>query len=308
MPPVARRRDRLFSTVSLAVNRGLDQDVGRNSLTRDRSLTRRLRLGWSGSLADMDNTTRGLWAVCSLTLAVPALSAPIRQSTQRAEFTPPACTEMFPDVPQSDAFCGWIEQFATDEIATSCGGGNYCPDQPVTRRQVAMLIERAMRGTSTWNVNADTLDGLDSAEFVTTSSFNWAALRRRFYLTNNDAFFDGSQALGACAAGFHMASMFEILDVSGLVYDSTLGITSDDSGNGPPSAHGGWARNGYFSASSNCSAWTSTTGNGNRASLMSTFGQFNNDDGNNELVPQMSPWVATNEACANASRVWCVED
>src|SRR5207245_10636606 len=57
--------------------------------------------------------------------------------------------------------------------------------------------------------------------------------RRRFYLTNES--FQGNQAITACASGYHMASRFEILDVSVLQYDTGKGLTTDDSGAGPPS-------------------------------------------------------------------------
>jgi len=67
-------------------------------------------------------------------------------------YTPPACV---PGVPFSDITCGtgfdpWIEQFALDGITAGCGGGNYCPGSPVTRDQMAVFIEKAMRGTAGW--------------------------------------------------------------------------------------------------------------------------------------------------------------
>src|SRR5436309_14626346 len=57
--------------------------------------------------------------------------------------------------------------------------------------------------------------------------------RRRFYLTKES--FQGNQAITACASGYHMASRFEILDVSVLQYDTGKGLTTDDSGAGPAS-------------------------------------------------------------------------
>ena len=79
--------------------------------------------------------------------------SPPRPITGEALFTPPVCSaggEMFADVPASDPFCRWIEQFARDGGSSGCGAGNFCPDSPVTRRQIALLFERAMRGTLTW--------------------------------------------------------------------------------------------------------------------------------------------------------------
>jgi hypothetical protein len=67
-------------------------------------------------------------------------------------FTPPPCV---PGVPFADITCTtgfdpWIEQFGLDGITSGCGGGNYCPGTPVTRNQMAVFIEKAMRGTANW--------------------------------------------------------------------------------------------------------------------------------------------------------------
>ncbi len=68
-------------------------------------------------------------------------------------YTPPACV---PGVPFADITCTtgfdpWIEQFGADGITAGCGGGDYCPGTPVTRDQMAVFIEKAMRGTSAWS-------------------------------------------------------------------------------------------------------------------------------------------------------------
>jgi hypothetical protein len=79
--------------------------------------------------------------------------SPPRSITGESLFTPPVCSaggEMFADVPASDEFCRWIEQFARDGIGSGCSAGKYCPDLPVTRRQIALFLERAMRGTLRW--------------------------------------------------------------------------------------------------------------------------------------------------------------
>lgn len=50
---------------------------------------------------------------------------------------------------------------------------------------------------------------------------------RQFYLTRSSV--QGNQVLTSCAAGFHMASRFEIANLSGVVYDSKRGASSADS-------------------------------------------------------------------------------
>jgi len=37
---------------------------------------------------------------------------------------------------------GWIDQLAAEGITSGCGGGNYCPENPVTRSQMAVFIAK----------------------------------------------------------------------------------------------------------------------------------------------------------------------
>ena len=53
---------------------------------------------------------------------------------------PPACTNVFPDVPCSSPFAPWIEQLFALSITGGCGGGNYCPLSNNTRGQMAVFI------------------------------------------------------------------------------------------------------------------------------------------------------------------------
>jgi hypothetical protein len=71
-----------------------------------------------------------------------------------AAFSPPSCDgTIFSDVGGGNPNCAWIEQLAADEITDPCEGGvpgRYCPDQPITRGQIAKLLGRVMRGTDAW--------------------------------------------------------------------------------------------------------------------------------------------------------------
>lgn len=164
-------------------------------------------------------------------------------------------------------------------------------------------------------LDADTLDGLDSADVVTTSSLTWVAIRRKFYLTTGT--FTGSQPLAApaCVGGYHMAALYEIWDVSNLVYDQALGSTAADAGSGPPSGVRGWVRTGTSSSSvtgvagvDNCNVWTVNTGSGTSALLAVDWSAYSNDDGITEPVPKLSHWVAAALSCSTPRAVWCVED
>jgi hypothetical protein len=55
---------------------------------------------------------------------------------------PPACAppNMFDDVPETSLFCRWIEELARRGVVSGCGGGNYCPADPVTREQMGVFL------------------------------------------------------------------------------------------------------------------------------------------------------------------------
>jgi hypothetical protein len=96
-----------------------------------------------------------------------------------AQFNPPPCTgTIFNDVNCSGQFDAWIEQYAMDQITGGCGGGNYCPNGPVTRGQMAVFVEKAMRGTSQWTPGdvglKNTALGVLALSSNTTGTFNTA--------------------------------------------------------------------------------------------------------------------------------------
>src|ERR1700730_18567770 len=62
--------------------------------------------------------------------------------------------------------------------------------------------------------------------------FTSTAPIRGYYLTKSTI--TGSKVLTACASGYHFASIWEILNTSDLHYNTTLGRTNANSGNGAP--------------------------------------------------------------------------
>jgi hypothetical protein len=46
----------------------------------------------------------------------------------------------FADVPASHPFFRFVEALAASGITSGCGGGNYCPDAPLTRGQMAVFL------------------------------------------------------------------------------------------------------------------------------------------------------------------------
>lgn len=60
------------------------------------------------------------------------------------QISPPPSTATFLDVPVSHGFFQEIEALASSGITAGCGGGNFCPDSPVTRSQMAAFLSRAL--------------------------------------------------------------------------------------------------------------------------------------------------------------------
>ncbi len=131
--------------------------------------------------------------------------------------------------------------------------------------------------------------------------------RKLFYMTQTHH--AGNEALNACAPGFHMASMWELTDISHLRYDTNRGFTTGDSGQGPPTGIAlGWVRTGFFSGASenvpgqpSCNAWTSNTQGdfGTLAILDSVWG---------DPATDISPWIGEVRGCNLDWQVWCVQD
>jgi hypothetical protein len=130
---------------------------------------------------------------------------------------------------------------------------------------------------------------------------------RRFYLTS--ASFSTNHVLTACAAGYHTASLWEILDVSNLVYEYNLPAATKkaDSGYGPPSYWYGWVRTGWDSSGStttgegNCNNWsnTSATLHGVSVRLSKSW----------ETAPgDIFTWDANTFTCDYGGPVWCVRN
>jgi len=62
-------------------------------------------------------------------------------------YTPPPCTGIFGDVPCPSTFANWIEQMFAEAITGGCGGGNFCPMNPVRRDQMAVFLLKTEHGS-----------------------------------------------------------------------------------------------------------------------------------------------------------------
>jgi hypothetical protein len=63
-----------------------------------------------------------------------------------SSYTPPAVGSGtgFSDVSTSYWAAAWIKQLAAEGITGGCGGGNYCPENAVTRAQMAIFMVKSL--------------------------------------------------------------------------------------------------------------------------------------------------------------------
>lgn len=62
----------------------------------------------------------------------------------KLQVSPAPGTATFGDVPTSHPFFQFIEALAKSGITAGCGGGNYCPNNPVTRGQMAVFLAKGL--------------------------------------------------------------------------------------------------------------------------------------------------------------------
>ena len=101
--------------------------------------------------------SKGITAGCS---ATPLLYCPDANVTRRqmavfmirtiigGDTFPYTTTPYFTDVPSTDPNFKWIQKMRDLNITAGCGGTQYCPDDPVTRGQMAVFIIRARLGAT----------------------------------------------------------------------------------------------------------------------------------------------------------------
>jgi hypothetical protein len=60
------------------------------------------------------------------------------------QVSPGPATATFNDVPVAHPFFQYVEALAAAGITGGCGGGNFCPNQPVTRGQMAVFLTKSL--------------------------------------------------------------------------------------------------------------------------------------------------------------------
>jgi hypothetical protein len=64
-------------------------------------------------------------------------------------FVPPPCTGIFGDVPCPSQFANWVEELYAESITAGCSTSPllYCPNDTVTRQQMAVFLLKALNGS-----------------------------------------------------------------------------------------------------------------------------------------------------------------
>ena len=62
----------------------------------------------------------------------------------KRQVSPAPGTATFADVPVGSQFHRFVEALAASGITGGCGGGNYCPNAPLTRGQMAVFLAAAL--------------------------------------------------------------------------------------------------------------------------------------------------------------------
>jgi hypothetical protein len=60
------------------------------------------------------------------------------------QVSPAPGTATFNDVPTNHPFFQFVEALVDSGITAGCGNGNYCPDAPLTRGQMAVFLSKAL--------------------------------------------------------------------------------------------------------------------------------------------------------------------
>jgi hypothetical protein len=96
----------------------------------------------SPSQAVIDNDTATYWIVIS-TVGSAAFFDSVRVYYQ-LQVSPAPGAASFGDVPPTHPFFQFIQALVASGITVGCGGGNYCPDAPLTRGQMAVFLSKAL--------------------------------------------------------------------------------------------------------------------------------------------------------------------
>ena len=115
------------------------------TMTSDGSGCDSMTTDLTGLALTVDNNAKHYYVVASLTNAgAPLVGLAGVVVGYQLQVSPPPGAATFGDVPASHPFFQFVEALAASGITGGCGNGNYCPDNPVTRGQMAVFLAKAL--------------------------------------------------------------------------------------------------------------------------------------------------------------------
>ena len=98
----------------------------------------------SGLSVHVDNYTKMYTMVATFDAADGTISLVGAIVSYQLEVSPAPGAATFNDVPTNHPFFQYIEALSASGITGGCGAGNYCPDAPLTRGQMAVFLAKAL--------------------------------------------------------------------------------------------------------------------------------------------------------------------
>jgi len=100
---------------------------------------------WDLGLGHTVNHYNSNYTLC---LSLPSSAGAIKfrsfKLLYRRQVSPAPATATFNDVPTGHIFFQYVEALANSGITAGCGSGNFCPDSPLTRGQMAVFLAKAL--------------------------------------------------------------------------------------------------------------------------------------------------------------------
>jgi hypothetical protein len=113
-----------------------------------------------------------------------------------------------PAMAGGEGFCRYTEKFKELNITSGCGGGNYCPDDSVTRSQMAVFLAK---GFLNWNADQETFNVVWSPDTTLIDEAHLGLLKNADNVNYRYTF----DAAGVSAAGLDL-SVGRVLVIHGL--------------------------------------------------------------------------------------------
>ena len=92
----------------------------------------------------VDNFNNHYWLRLTLEAGSDATSLGAVRVYYQLQVSPPPAVATFADVPTDHPFFQFVEALAASGITAGCGGGNFCPEEPLKRKQMAAFLSIAL--------------------------------------------------------------------------------------------------------------------------------------------------------------------